>query len=285
MSGQQRTVCPHLGLHQDNATHMGFPSVANFCLNCKNPTQPSLAHQKSHCLGSAHVECPVYLAQGRVSMPADLRGTVSPISGNILKFVPIFFIVLLVIIFFVVRPMLWPKDSQIDVPEPILPLVVQPTMISAPATQDPTPTLSESVAVVPIPSSTPELPRPILAFEVTRVPLGGNQSYLIHVVKEQETLDLIAVNYNTTVQAIIAVNYKITPPVWVDYPIVVPVGAEDETGLPSFTVYEVKDEELISSILLAEKLTVDVESLERYNGCSNDCQFARGDVLLIPQTP
>ena len=138
---------------------------------------------------------------------------------------------------------------------------------------------------MPIPSSTPELPRPILAFEVTRVPLGGNQSYLIHVVKEQETLDLIAVNYNTTVQAIIAVNYKITPPVWVDYPIVVPVGAEDETGLPSFTVYEVNDEELISSKLLAEKLTVDVESLERYNGCSNDCQFARGDVLLILQTP
>ncbi len=283
MPGQQKTVCPHLGLRQDNATHMGFPSAANYCLNCRQPTLPSLAHQESHCLGGAHVECPVYLAQGRVSMPAELRG-IPPISGNLMKFVLILVLALLAIFFFLIRPMLWPANSLMPVSQADLPLVVPPALISASATQDPTPTLA-AIAVVTVPSATPELPRPVLAFEVTRVPVGQSQPYLIHVVKEQETLDLFALNYDTTVEAIMAVNYKITPPVWVDYPIVVPVGAEDGAGLPSFTVYEVKDVETVSSEALAGELNVDVESLERYNGCSGSCEFVRGDVLLILQTP
>lgn len=216
-------------------------------------------------------------------MPSELRGT-ALIGGNILKFILILVLALLVIIFFLIRPMLWPADSLIEAPQPDLPLAVPPSLISVSATLDPTPTLA-TVAVENIPSATPELPPPLLAFEVTRVPVGGSQPYLIHVVKEQETLELIAVNYSTTVEAIIAVNYKITPPLWLDYPIIVPVGAEDETGLPSFTVYEVKDEETISSESLAEKLSVDVENLERYNGCGDGCQFVRGDVLLILQTP
>ena len=117
------------------------------------------------------------------------------------------------------------------------------------------------------------------------MPPGGDQGYLVHIVAVGETLDIIADHYDTTVQAILAVNYKLKPPVWVQYPIVIPVGADDTAGYIAFEVYVVVDAyEVITAESLANILGVDASALEFYNMCISNCQFHKGDVLLIPRT-
>jgi LysM repeat protein len=96
---------------------------------------------------------------------------------------------------------------------------------------------------------------------------------------------MIANKYGTTVQAIMAVNYKLKPPVWADYPIVIPVDTKDAAGLPAFEVYVVKAYEEISADSLANTLDVDVTQLKLYNICHEDCMFVKGDVLLVPRGP
>jgi LysM repeat protein len=122
-------------------------------------------------------------------------------------------------------------------------------------------------------------------YEVTKLPAGTSRGLLVHMVVRGETLDMIASNYGTTVDAILAVNYKLTPPAWVDYPIVVPVDTQDVSGLPAFKVYVVKEYETITAQELAELLDVNAKDLEYYNLCSGDCVFKQEDVLLIPHSP
>jgi len=116
------------------------------------------------------------------------------------------------------------------------------------------------------------------------MPLGSDHGYLVHVVAIGETLDRIADHYNTTVEAIMTVNYGLKPPVWVQYPIVIPVDTKDAAGLPAFKVYVVEAYEAISAESLAEVLGVDASMLEFYNLCTANCQFNKGDVLLVPYT-
>jgi hypothetical protein len=112
---------------------------------------------------------------------------------------------------------------------------------------------------------------------------GSDQGYLVHIVAVGETLDRIADHYDTTVEAIMTVNYELKPPVWVQYPIVIPVGAKDVTGLPAFKVYVVEAYEVISVEALADVLGVDAAALGLYNLCTgSNCQFNQGDVLLVP---
>jgi len=117
------------------------------------------------------------------------------------------------------------------------------------------------------------------------MPAGTEQGYLVHIVAAGETLDMLAANYNTTVQALMAVNYKLKPPVWVEYPIVIPVGIQDAAGLPAFDVYVVDGYEFVTAESLADTLGVDATALEYYNLCTGNCRFNKGDVLLVPYTP
>lgn len=145
--------------------------------------------------------------------------------------------------------------------------------------------LMDIPVVTPPPSETPVFLESVHVYEVTKLPPGASQGLLVHIVAQGETLDLLAAYYGTTVQAILSVNYGLTPPAWVDYPIVIPVDTKDAAGLPSFKVYVVKDYETISAETLANILAVDVKDLEYYNVCGANCQFSRGDVLLIPHMP
>jgi len=140
------------------------------------------------------------------------------------------------------------------------------------AIDTPTPRLVETVAAQPL----------LHGIEVTKMPPGSKQGYLVHVVAAGETLEVIAEDYNTTVLAILAVNYKLKPPVWAQYPIVIPVNTKDAVGLPAFKVYVVNDHEMIMAEALADVLGVEATALEYYNLCTGNCQFNKGDVLLVP---
>lgn len=117
------------------------------------------------------------------------------------------------------------------------------------------------------------------------MPLGSNQGLLAHMVVDGEALEMIASHYQTTVPAILAVNYNFRLPVWAQYPIVIPVGANDAIGLPALEVYVVGETyENISAESLSGILGVDEAALEFYNVCSGNCKFHKRDVLLIPRS-
>ena len=282
MPAKRAAVCPHLGLIQDHATHMSFPSVSNHCMNCRKPSRPALAHQQNYCLTLAHVDCPVYASSGNGVLPPELGGMASLGRNWILGIVLLAVAAVLAVVFLSSRSQAAaPVNTSLSPAEEAL-QVVETSAPPVTFTQSPLPT--PTTEIIPQPSATLEPFRPDLIAEATRMAPGMDQPYLIHVVKELETLDLIAVNYNTSVQAIMAVNYKIQPPVWVDAMIVVPVGAVDAAGLPAFSVHVV-DEEKISSQALADELFADTAGVELYNGCSGSCEFTQGDLLLIPRTP
>jgi len=290
----------------DRATHMGFASVENYCFNSKPPKSPKPFHQEGFCLGGGYAQCILYHAGEASSMPAEI-GAAPPVDARRLK--SLVFLFALVIVAgaallisrgrkdsFGDLPSVWGSAAQASV-TPMLGassgtatgIPASGTDASAPES-GPLPTDTPMLALSIVETSTPLATNAVTAspslhgFEIVKLPPGTTQGYLVHMVAAGETLDVIAAHYDTTVQAIIAVNYKLKPPVWVHYPIVIPKGATDATGLPAFDVYVVDEAETITAESLAENLGVDASALEFYNLCTRNCQFNKGDVLLVPYT-
>jgi len=282
MPGHQKTVCPYLGLVHDAATHMNFPSIANQCLYDKKNGSPSLIHQQGYCLSNAYEDCILHqtavseigVTSSSPSRVAGITMVVILLVGSLVFFS--FYVSLPGMFFFSASDAL-PEPSEISV-SPVKTLS-SPTSTLIPATPTDGSTVTPSPGKTPVPLGIPHV------YEVTKLPPGVSHGLLIHVVKYGETLDMIAANYATTVQAIMAVNYELDLPIWADYPIVIPVGAKDTSGLLPFEVYVINDYETISAEALANILAVDAKDLEFYNLCGVNCRFTRGDVLLIPRNP
>jgi LysM repeat protein len=280
-----------LGLLEDQATHMGFPAYENHCLHAKPPKAPSFAHQQAFCL-DAYQQCPLYQARAAAPMPVEMS---APEAGSGAAFK----IILASLVLLIVAGVVWlgwsgrmkfpgafwaaqaPESSTLT---PALPMVsTSAALTPAPATGTATVSLPASpTTALPVAATAMPLLR-LHRFEVIKIPPGSQQGYLPHLVLEGEALDLLADRYKTTVQAILAVNYKLTPPVWADYPLVIPVGAKEATGLPALEVYVVdRETATLTAEALASRLGIEAADLEAYNLCSDNCQFQAGDVLLIP---
>ena len=53
-------ACPYLGLTDDRATHLAFPSTAQVCHALGRPTAADHVKQAQDCLTAEHVRCPRY---------------------------------------------------------------------------------------------------------------------------------------------------------------------------------------------------------------------------------
>ena len=87
--------------------------------------------------------------------------------------------------------------------------------------------------------------------------------------------------YNTSVDAIMAINFKLTPPVWVGTLVVTPVGFVDVTDIPSFEPYMVAETGMTIE-LIAQKFEINLLDLKYYNAISDEEKLIVGDWLLIP---
>ncbi|MCJ7695273.1 MAG: hypothetical protein MUO40_07575 [Anaerolineaceae bacterium] len=123
------------------------------------------------------------------------------------------------------------------------------------------------------------------ATEVTHkldTPIGGEQKFIIHQVLDGESIEQYAIQYNTSKDAIIDVNYFLPIPLWINWLIIIPVDLMDTVNLPTFEAYVVIDE-MITVEQLAEKLAIDVTELGFYNGIESDYVLKSGNWLLIPR--
>ena len=66
--------CKHLGLKDDAATCLAYPSAKNYCHRASPPASARLSYQEQYCLTSLHYKCVVFRAMRIKALPRDIRG-------------------------------------------------------------------------------------------------------------------------------------------------------------------------------------------------------------------
>lgn len=108
------------------------------------------------------------------------------------------------------------------------------------------------------------------------------QELIIHMIASGEQLVILARNYRTNVDTILALNYQIPETVWAGSTIIIAPGLlAADTTKPSFSAYKITDKE-ITVENLASKLGVDRELLKQYNHCPAGCLLSGGDWVIVP---
>ncbi|GAB4546399.1 MAG: hypothetical protein Fur002_21440 [Anaerolineales bacterium] len=115
-------------------------------------------------------------------------------------------------------------------------------------------------------------------------PIGDYYQFVIHKTQGAERLEDLAAQYNTTVEAILYINYNVTNPTWAAVLVVIPVNFSQVEGLPVFVAYRVTEEERgISASALAEKLRANPFDFMYYNGMQAENERPLvGDWVLVP---
>ena len=113
--------------------------------------------------------------------------------------------------------------------------------------------------------------------------MGVDQHFIIHKVIPGESLELYAKDYNTTVEAIRAVNFKLPSFLPLDWTVVIPYNIIDVTDVPAFEPYEIKQTTTVEA--LADQLAVDLTELRRYNRIPSGYILNPGEWLLVPREP
>jgi hypothetical protein len=112
------------------------------------------------------------------------------------------------------------------------------------------------------------------------VPFGEDVKLVIHRVLQGENLTRLAGIYQTTERSIVAVNYRLPIPVWVDRVVVIPIGVANTGDLPLFETYQQVDDTSMDD--LAGKLNVEPQALRKYNHFAWHCSTYSG-WLLVPR--
>jgi hypothetical protein len=285
------TMCPHIGLEDDPATLLGYPSVWNYCHRAKPIAVAGLDHQRMYCLSAAHATCPLFLKPEGSRMPAELQSQdVRPVRRNRELWRTVSALVVLAVLVAVV---VWQGIARgfFFLPSQPGESTSTPTLTELPAltseanlTMTPTggdtstglgPTLVPTNTPLPTPTTQPVLN---LALET---PLGLNKEFIIHRMLEGESQDLLARKNGTTVAMIQAVNYYLPSPLLVDWTVIIPVGKIDLQGVPAFQPYMVVASVTVDE--LAQSISVDASTLSYYNGLTADYRLSPGDWLLVPR--
>jgi len=290
-------MCPHIGLEDDPATSLGYPSAWNFCHHAKPIAVAHLDHQRAYCLTAKHTICPLFLKSENSPMPAELQAQdIKPGRSNRAPWRAIAALTVLIALVAVVA---WQGIARgfFSLPLQQGKITSTPTLTTSPAsptgaidsatltstpigggaltspTQPPTFTPTK----IPSPTSTAQ-PVMKLALET---PIGRDQEFMIHRVLEGESLDRLANKYGTTVAALQAVNYYLPSPLLINWTVVIPLGKIDVQGLPAFQPLMVTGGMTLEAY--AQSITVDVSTLSYYNGILPSYQLSGGDWLLVPR--
>lgn len=303
-SNQKFTLqnCPYLGLHDDQRTSLAYPSAWNYCYRAHPPASVNISHQISACLSPDYINCPVYLAAQEGALPADLRGN-SGIPTQRRKSArrksrriawSVFTIILLITAvilgqhffpgyfqsWFSLNTMATAAISTNSTKSYLTPTPFpSQTLLAATIAPSQTQTPTQMVSLAG-PSLTPIPKRCGYTLDT---PFGADVKFTMHQIASGENLDKLAVQYQTTMDAIRAVNYSMPVPVWENWIVVIPIGVTDVKGLPPFEPYQA-DGTIFSLDELALQLNADVQSLIKYNAFTDACTVFRG-WLIVPRAP
>lgn len=285
---QKRTdaqaICPFLGFNDDPATAISYPSNYNFCFHAKPVKTINLGHQAGFCLTSGYENCPIFQKKKLEPLPRRLWGENIERNTN-LRWVPFAALIGVVILgviaglIFGIIPLSLPGgigagETQTATPKPITnaATMVEPTT---------TPTITINATSLPEPTETPIIPTTALPRGL-ETPMGDNPTLMLHRLMDGEGLNLLAQIYDTSTEAIKAVNFNLPQVLWINTVIVIPVATRDVTGVPQFSTYEVENDGTTIEELAALR-QVDADLLKKYNGLPDGYVLSQGEWLLIPQ--
>lgn len=151
-----------------------------------------------------------------------------------------------------------------------------------------TPTKTPSITLTPPPSTTPTFAPPPAdgpnCGASLDTPFGGATKFILHKILPGENLTIYADTYQTTTNAIMAVNYRLPLPVWADWIVVIPYKTDVVNTLPPFEPYQALNMR-ISIEELARQLGTDAASLATYNGFTEACGSFNGWLLIARPNP
>jgi LysM repeat protein len=113
--------------------------------------------------------------------------------------------------------------------------------------------------------------------------IGKDYPFIIHKMQTGENLSQFAYKYQTSIEAIIRVNYSLNIPVWVGALVVIPVGFTDVAQMPYFQPYSVTTGG-ITVEALANELSTNLNNFKIYNDIKTGERFNMGDWVLIPRS-
>jgi hypothetical protein len=276
--------CPHLGIREDPQTCLAYPAEWNLCHRARPVSTVSLEHQRVLCLSPVYMHCPVFLSEGSAPLPKRFRG---PQTASRLKWVWLALSILLVAFGLWGA---WRTQSGRVLPFlGMIPLATVPgsSKISAPAvsatplgafTRTPSPATFSPPAPKPASSLTPAALKTCGYGLETPIELGG-QAITLHKVRRGESVDLLATSYETSLEAMQALNYFLPSPLWAELVIVIPVGGLQDAAGPILEPYLVP-EPGVPVASLAGQFSITAEELIQTNSLDPGCPAVSGWVLI-----
>jgi hypothetical protein len=276
----QDRICPYLGQRSDPGTALSYPSPLNSCTHAIPIAHIDLTHQKGFCLTSGYSDCREFMAEPGAPLPEGLYGASRGFSYKRQGSGKWLWIILLLGLGICI---VWLSVSQGG---GFGLLFVKPTATTAISTGTHLATTLTEPSLMPtlIPTLTPTLEgtptsRPLLGLET---PLGVDHKFVIHQIQEGDSLSRIASNHGTTVEAMVAINYRLPSPLVPGWMIVVPLNFVDVQGFPPFEVYHVT--EAISLDDMVVQVSADPAQFKYYNALDDDFVPQAGDYFLIPRS-
>ena len=282
-------ICPYLGFIDDRLTAMAYPSQQNFCHRCVPTNVPKLQNQRELCLSQNHVRCPIFLSKKNQPMPFGMSSDEKIFIAGGRRGVKLPFILLVTLIgilaiaFFTwniygasLLSFLHLQIGQLPITQTGQDQVTETLAFIMTSTQTPTPTET------PFPTATITLTPTEIPLHVVETVINSDLNLLIHEVHAGETFTTIADKFQTTPEAIQAINANGTT-LKSNTLIVVPVGKTEVTGLPAFSIQMITEQEVSLSDLAAAN-SVSIDDLAKYNQLPIAYMFHAGECVLIPLT-
>jgi len=173
------------------------------------------------------------------------------------------------------------------------------TAVPALETDTPSSLVTETVSPFPsltstLPASTPTIaatdpssPAPTLTQtqippHSLEVPIGSGQQYIIHRVADGENLTTLVDTYQTSLEAIQAVNATLIIPIRIDAVLIIPLNIKDVKGLPKLEPFQVTQDQTTPEAL-AELLKTDAALFKSLNGFTDGESITKGSWVIIPR--
>jgi len=283
-------ACPHLASLRDPTTFYAYPSAANRCGRFELPAPLPGSYQSHFCLGARHRQCPLASPSWSGAFPPELRAGAERDWGR-LGARPrrrwALWILLALLLLGAMAAAGWflsssrpPAPAAAGEQAPTLAPPVGPTEVPS-ATPAPSPTPAPSATPTPAATDTPVGPFTPTPGPELETPIGAALTYLIHSIRDGESLSFLAQTYGSSVEAIQAANALGSLPLWIGQLVVIPAGISDPAGVPMFAVVRVAETgETLPD--LAARDGADPEDIRRYNALGDDPWLPPGRWLIVP---
>lgn len=284
MTEENELRCPFLGLADDEDTSISYPSEWNVCHKCHGKPSPIYAVQSELCLSSEHNNCDLYKSNGTAWMPMEMKnseGAAKPADPNQKRRLIISAILIGLITFIGMIFTSYSNEinSVVNVfTQPTSTVTLVPTFTNTPILE--TPTLEMiSPTITPYPTLTK------FVFSKCGHALdeefGTDKKYIIHQIKDGESIDKVLEPFLVTYEQILAVNYFVPKPLWVGFPVIIPISDNDVGSRKTYQAVELNETNLTIDVL-SSQLGIEPTLFANLNSLEEGCNSFSG-WFIVPR--